>query len=291
MERETVSGLWLLDKPKGISSRKFGNRVSYKLQLKHLGHTGTLDPHATGLLILLSGYAKKVQNIFTYLPKTYLATIQLGAYSQTDDAEGPIIENPSATPPDKSQVAKVVKSFLGTIQQIPPSYSAIKIRGKRAYALARQGSECILPSRTVSIYRNELCCYDYPQLVLEISCSAGTYIRALARDMGSDLGTKAYLKDLRRLAIGEFHVERAVTLENIDQITPISLEDAGLPYPKIILTSEEWPKIRNGQKIPSSSNIEGEVLLYVQNKVVALAHVKEGTLHPKKLLTSWHHRH
>lgn len=173
-----------------------------KRQLK-VGHAGTLDPFATGLLIILLGDATKKAGDFLKLDKVYEATIQLGAKSSTGDPEGEI-DKVSARIPDEEEVHEIVSQFVGTIEQIPSAYSAIKIDGKRAYALAREGKAVDMPTRKVTIYDIEIVSYSYPELKIRTEVSSGTYIRTLAEDIGDRLQTGAYCKALRRTQIGEY---------------------------------------------------------------------------------------
>ena len=209
----------LLDKPAGISS--FGCvakvRGALKAQFGHkvkVGHTGTLDPFATGLLILLSGKMTKKSGEFLKLDKEYMATMKLGFTSSTGDPEGEIQPCLNITEiPELSTIESCLQSFIGKIPQTPPKYSAIKINGERAYKLARKGAEFEMPSREVEIYRIEVLRYEWPELVIKCYVSSGTYIRTLAEDIGEKLGVGAYLTALRRTRIGDFSVEDARKLE------------------------------------------------------------------------------
>ena len=208
----------LIDKPAGISS--FGVvakvRGALRAEFGHkikVGHTGTLDPFATGLLILLSGKMTKKSNEFLKLDKTYEATLKLGETSTTGDPEGEIrpYEN-IAEVPNLKKVQEVLASFVGKVTQTVPRYSAVKINGQRAYKLARRGEEFEAPTREVTIYRLEILEYNYPELRIRCEVSSGTYIRALAEDIGEKLGTGAYLTALRRTRIGDNKIEDAQTL-------------------------------------------------------------------------------
>ncbi len=214
----------LIDKPSGISS--FGVVAKVRARLKEtyghkikVGHTGTLDPFATGLLILLSGKMTKKSAEFLKLDKTYEATLKLGYTSTTGDPEGEITEvNPSRMSPQEchpnlDKISSIIKSFVGTITQTPPRFSAIKINGQRAYKLARQNQNFEIPSREITIYSIEILHYDYPDLTIRCHVSSGTYIRTLAEDIGKALGTGAYLTALRRTTIGNYNVLDATTLD------------------------------------------------------------------------------
>ena len=203
----------LIDKPAGMTSFDVVVRVRRKLkdEFGHkvkVGHTGTLDPFATGLLILLSGKFTKKSNEFLKLDKVYETTIKLGYISNTGDTEGEI-EKKSNKKIDLKEIQEILKSFVGEIEQTPPKFSAIKINGQRAYKLARNGADFEVPSRKVTIYNIEILEYGYPILKLRCHVSSGTYIRTLAEDIGEKLGVGAYCESLRRLKIGEYDVKDA----------------------------------------------------------------------------------
>lgn len=208
----------LIDKSAGISSFGVVARVRRKLTVEaghkvKVGHCGTLDPFATGLLILVSGKFTKRAQEFSKLDKTYLATIRLGATSSTGDPEGEIIEQDIESTPSGVDVERAVKSYVGKITQVPPAFSAIKINGERAYKLARAGKEVEMPSREVEIYDIKILRYSYPELEIEAHVSSGTYIRTLAEDIGKLLGTGAYTVSLRRLTVGNYSVDDASNWE------------------------------------------------------------------------------
>ena len=208
----------LVDKPTGISSfgvvarvrRYLTKRAGRKIKV---GHCGTLDPFATGLLILVSGKNTKRAGEFSGLDKEYEATMYLGARSSTGDPEGEI-EQVSDRQPSLSEIKKVISEFVGKVTQTPPVFSAIKINGRRAYQLARQGREIDMPSRQVTIYDINIESYIYPYLIIKTKVSSGTYIRSLAQDIGEALGVGAYTTQLRRLSVGEYSVSEAKSLED-----------------------------------------------------------------------------
>ena len=232
----------LIDKPAGISSFGVVAKIRGKLKAEFghkikVGHTGTLDPFATGLLILLSGKMTKKSGEFLKLDKIYEATLKLGYTSTTGDPEGEITEYDSTwagdgaggTPdarsrkastvgeaatagPAQSIIVSTLNSFIGKIRQTPPKFSAIKINGQRAYKLAREGKDFEIPSREIEIYSIEILKYNYPELKIRVHCSSGTYIRTLAEDIGETLKTGAYLTTLRRIKIGNYDVKDAEKL-------------------------------------------------------------------------------
>lgn len=214
---EQFDQIILADKPAGISSfgvvarvrRQLSERAGRKIKV---GHTGTLDPFATGLMILLSGTFTRRAGEFSKLDKVYEATIRLGATSSTGDPEGEITEQLVQDIPSVQQVKQTIKTFLGKITQTPPVFSAIKINGQRAYKLARAGQAVEMPSREVEIYSIELLSYEYPHIKICAHVSSGTYIRTLAQDIGDLLGTGAYVTELRRVKVGQYDIKDAVTI-------------------------------------------------------------------------------
>lgn len=211
----------LIDKPAGISSFGVVAKVRGKLKAElgkkiKVGHTGTLDPFATGLLILLTGKMTKKSSDFLKLDKTYEATLKLGYTSTTGDPEGEIREYSEISEfCALSDIKSILSGFIGKITQTPPKFSAIKINGQRAYKLARKGADFKIPSREVTIYNIEILDYNYPELRIRCDVSSGTYIRTLAEDIGKKLGTGAYLTALRRIKIGDYDIKDAKTLDMI----------------------------------------------------------------------------
>ena len=211
----------LIDKPAGISSFGVVARVRRYLSQKagkkiKVGHTGTLDPFATGLLILLSGKATKLSNQFLKLDKWYEATLCLGKISTTGDPEGVITEVNVDRQPSYSDIEKILPDFLGNIKQTVPIFSAVKINGKRAYQLARQGQKVEMPTREIEIYELEVLSYHFPELIIRTHVSSGTYIRTLGEDLGQALGVGAYLTTLRRTKVGNFDLNNAKSLTDFD---------------------------------------------------------------------------
>ena len=216
---DTEDAIILIDKPAGISSfgvvakvrgalkQKFGHKVK-------VGHTGTLDPFATGLLILLTGKMTKRSDEFLKKDKVYTATLKLGYTSTTGDPEG-IINEVNNSVPSIQNIQKTINIFIGEIDQKVPNFSAVKINGERAYKLARQGKSFDTPVRKVTIYDIDILAYNYPELKIRVHCSSGTYIRTLAEDIGVKLGTGAYLTALRREKISNYDVASALHFTNL----------------------------------------------------------------------------
>jgi len=210
----------LIDKPKGVTSHDVVDKVREITGEARVGHAGTLDPNATGLLIVGVGreFTKRLGKIAKDTKKTYQAEIFLGEERDTDDAEGVVISKAKGfLPPSENEMRLILATFLGEQEQIPPVYSALKIKGKKAYELARAGRKVELKPRKIVIYSIKLIRYKYPSLKIEIVVSSGTYIRALARDIGKRLGCGAYLSNLRRTKIGNYGVSNAQKLENLNR--------------------------------------------------------------------------
>jgi tRNA pseudouridine55 synthase len=211
------NGVILIDKPSGMTSfgvvarirRQLSNRYSKKIKV---GHTGTLDPFATGLMILVIGSECKKADLYSKLDKSYEATIRLGQVSTTGDPEGQLTDFSNIVP-TISDINSTVKQFIGEISQTPPIFSAIKIDGQRAYKMARAGKEITMPIRQIKIYSLDILGYEYPELKIRANVSSGTYIRTLAEDIGKALGTGAYCSELRRISIGSWSITDAKNLQ------------------------------------------------------------------------------
>lgn len=200
----------LIDKPVTWTSHDVVAYLRGVTKIKKVGHAGTLDPFATGLLIVGVGReATKQLDAFKNLDKTYVATLKLGVTSDTYDSTGTIVEQPTAEKPTEKQIKAVLDTFIGSQQQIPPMYSAKKVKGRKLYELARKGVEIERAPHEITIYQVNLLDYSFPALTLEIACSSGTYIRTLAHDIGQKLGTGALCSDLRRTRIGDYRAQDA----------------------------------------------------------------------------------
>jgi tRNA pseudouridine55 synthase len=211
-----MNGVINLDKPAGMTSAAAVGRVKHLLPSgTRIGHAGTLDPFATGVLLLLIGSATKASQSLMDQPKTYEATIRLGATTASDDPESEEIIIPDAREPTLDQIRAAAKLFVGTIPQVPPRFSAMKIGGRRAYDLARRNQPVELRARNVRIDAIEVIAWNPPHLEVRVDCGRGTYIRALARDLGQKLKSGGYLTQLRRTRLGRFTADRSISLERI----------------------------------------------------------------------------
>ena len=251
-------GFLLIDKPSGITSHDAVVIVRNRLSERAVGHLGTLDPAATGLLVLAVGKkALKVVHLFGDLSKEYIADVHFGAMSSTYDREGVIEETPPKPgwkEPDQLAIQNLIESrFLGKIKQVPPSHSAVHVNGERAFRLAREGKEVIIPPRVVQIDSCNVLEYKYPNLKLRIACGSGTYIRSLAHDLGKLLWCGGYLLGLQRTRVGEWSLDHAKAPDAALWTDVIPLKEILKSHPSRELTSHEWEDISHGR------NIEAEV--------------------------------
>lgn len=217
-----MNGVLLIDKPASWTSHDVVNRIRKIFQTRRVGHAGTLDPFATGLLVVGVNAGTKQLTALVGTTKTYLATARLGATSTTEDPEGTITERTGTKPPTRKELERAFDPFRGGYEQTAPIFSAKKINGKKLYELARQGktaADITLPKKHVTITTLDIISYDWPVLVFAVDCSSGTYIRSLARDLGEQLGTGAYLTELRRTRVGAYTISDAIPLESLNTKT------------------------------------------------------------------------
>lgn len=294
--KSAYHGLLVIDKPSGMTSRDVVDRVTGWFPPKtRLGHTGTLDPLATGILVVTVGIATRLAEYVQAMAKTYRTRIHLGSRSDTDDVQGNLEEVFKAPVPDLDTLARTIHEFIGEIDQVPPAFSAANVGGRRAYALARQGRPVTLQPRKVSIYSIQKLGYQFPYLDLEIHCGKGTYIRALARDLGQRLGCGGYVESLRRLKVGPFTEASALMLEADPQnarARMLPLSAAVNELPRVTLSSVNLRRLQNGliislppEKAPSShSNMQSQVAVFGEdNQFAAIATWKQDTLQPVKV--------
>jgi tRNA pseudouridine55 synthase len=247
-------GFLNVDKPAGMTSRDVIDRVCRIVGSKRVGHAGTLDPLATGVLVVAVGKATRLVEYVHAQRKTYRAGFLLGQTSDTDDVEGTIAVRDDVVPPTQEEVERAVSTFIGRIQQTPPKFSAIKLQGRRAYDLARAGAEVEMQSRPVEVYRIEIEEYSFPKLLFEIECGSGTYIRSIARDLGEVLGVGGLMGTLERTAVGVFELKDAVSLERFEQedwrthLRP--LLDGCAEMPTVVLDDEERRHFDAGRAFP-----------------------------------------
>jgi tRNA pseudouridine55 synthase len=257
-----IDGLLVLDKPNGLTSRAALDRaLRWFPSGTRMGHTGTLDPLATGVLVACLGGATRLAEHVQQMSKTYRTVIRLGARSDTDDADGTVTPVEGASAPDASTMAATVAGFVGVQEQVPPTFSAAKVTGRRAYDLARAGREVRLEARRITIHAIEVVRYAYPELELEVRCGKGSYIRSLARDLGQRLGCGGYVQTLRRTCVGPFRVEDALTLD-ADAVTARAkvrpTREAVAELPSVTLPAAELRRLMHGQELPWPGAPAGE---------------------------------
>lgn len=215
--KDLVSGVLVIDKPVGVTSHDVVQIVRRGTGIRRAGHTGTLDPRASGVLVVLIGPAVRLSEYVATDDKRYQATIRLGTTTDTYDGEGRVTGTASFEDITEEQVEEALKQFVGEIEQVPPPYSAIKVKGRRAYDMARKGEEVKLQPRKIKVYHLELLEWAPPDLVVDVHCSSGTYVRSLAHDLGEVLGCGAYLVGLRRTKSGNFTLRDAVSLRRLQE--------------------------------------------------------------------------
>jgi tRNA pseudouridine55 synthase len=302
-----MDGLILVHKPKGITSHDVVIQIRKILDIKRVGHFGTLDPMATGLLLVAVGKATRLFPFYLRATKTYQGQIRLGYSTDTYDSDGEPVSKESKRYPDKKILLENMKRFLGEIEQMSPPYSAKKYKGKALYKLVRQQKEYQLKSSKVVVHLFKLIKYDPPHMDFEVKCSSGTYIRSIAHDLGQRLGCGAHLNHLERTEIGKFHVSKSHTIKEIEKISSLGQTkkilhpiEVLLPeYPKIIVKDRAVLLVRNGREfypdsIPDAfpseedANTKGEKkqdifrLFDSQGKLLAFAIKKaeKNSLHP-----------
>lgn len=234
-----VSGIVLLDKPLGITSNRALQIVKRLYNANKAGHTGSLDPLATGLLPLCLGEATKVSGFLLDADKSYLATIKLGVKTASADAEGDIIETRPVENYSNKQINAAIENFIGDIEQIPPMHSALKVDGQPLYKLAHQGQVIERKARPVHIFEINVLRYESDEIDIDVRCSKGTYIRTLAEDIGEELGCGAHLSALRRTASGPFDIEECVTLDELEQLTQNAAEEGYDEADNLLIPSED----------------------------------------------------
>lgn len=257
-----MTGILPVDKPTGPTSHDVVAMVRHALEVRRVGHFGTLDPFASGLLVLGVGPATRLAPFAVDHPKTYLATIRLGATSTTDDAEGEIRTIEAAEPPSRETIESACRTWTGSVEQVPPAYSAKHVGGRRAYALARAGEAVALPSETVRIDRIEVLRYEWPELAIEVECGPGTYVRALARDLGEALETGGYCQALRRTRVGPIEVGQALDADGLrdpgrTRSALLAAESAVLDRPAVDLDAAGADTVAHGGRVAAPEELPG----------------------------------
>jgi tRNA pseudouridine55 synthase len=289
----TISGWLLIDKPEDISSAKALNAIKRFVKPAKVGHAGTLDPFASGLLVVGIGSTTRLMEYAVHGSKKYEFTIKFGEDRDTIDPTGQVIAT-SDERPSKEEILAILPQFMGEIEQIPPAFSAIKIKGKRAYALARDGQEVALEARRVTTHSLELGSFSEAEATFLLHCSKGYYVRSLAHDLCQRLGACGYVSHLRRTMSGKFSIKGAISLEYLEEIVHNSDYDtfhALLKSPLAALddilvqeiTGADAERIRNGLAIKAGALTEPEVALTCDNILVAICRLESGQLKPYKV--------
>jgi tRNA pseudouridine55 synthase len=291
--KRNINGVLLLDKPLGFSSNQALQKVKWLFSAAKAGHTGTLDPLATGLLPICLGEATKFAQYVTDADKTYIATIKLGATTNTGDAEGEVLTT-SVVNVTQSQFAQVCQQFVGEVSQIPPMYSALKFEGRALYTYAREGVDIARQSRLIHISHISLDNFDVDVAQITVTCSKGTYIRTLAEDIGATLGCGAHLIGLRRTETAGYLLLQAITIEQLEAL-PIEAREALLlpvdsaidSLPKIVLNADAAYFLLQGQAVwMAGKTPAGDLRLYDENNsFLGLGFLQEdGKIAPKRLI-------
>lgn len=292
IQRRPVHGIILLNKPLGISSNAALQKVRWIFRADKGGHTGALDPLATGLLPICLGEATKFSHYLLDANKTYQTTIQLGAMTTTADAEGEVVEQFAIPALSAGLIESVLAQFKGDIMQVPPMYSALKKDGRPLYELAREGIEIDRPARPVTIHSIELDGFSTDTMSITVSCSKGTYIRTLAEDIGKALGSGAYVKQLHRTQTGHFQLNEGMTIEYLESLTEAERDALLLPvyesirdFPRVQLDHGEDFYFCRGQSVMIGNEPAGASLVFAKDRFLGLGMVDdERQVHPKRLV-------
>ena len=288
MTGSVLDGIVVLDKPSGATSHQLVGRLRRVLGIRKIGHAGTLDPMATGVLILGVGRATRLLGHLALHDKRYTATVRLGARSDTDDADGEVTPVANAATLSAAQIDEALAAFRGDIMQTPSTVSAIKVQGKRAYALAREGKDVQLRARPVSITRLDLLgtrtSGDFLDVDIDVECSSGTYIRAIARDLGEKLGVGGHLTALRRTRIGNYTVDDAVQLgEEAPELMSMA-EAARRSFPVVALDASQARDVRFGRPLEIELPADTVGVLSPGGKLLGLYGPKAGKAAPITVL-------
>ena len=289
--RRRLDGVLLLDKPSGVTSNAALQRAKRAYRAEKAGHTGTLDPLASGLLPICFGEATKFAQYLLDAPKRYRATIRFGVTTTTQDAEG-AIEAACPVEFDRGKLATVLQSFLGRIEQTAPAYSALKHQGRPLYAYARAGIAVSRPPRAVDIHVLELIDWTAPDAIVDVACSKGTYVRALAADLGTAMGCGAHLAALRRTATGGFDLTRAASLQEIEETAPewrdgCLLAPATLlaALPALALGEVAARQFQHGRAVEAASLPEGTCAVFAGPTLLGVARIEAGYAHPRRVVS------
>lgn len=291
---DDINGWLIIDKPRDMGSTQVVGKTRYLLHANKNGHTGTLDPFATGVLPIAFGEATKLVPFVMDGKKEYEFVLKWGEQTQTDDTEGEVVAR-SDKIPSKDEIINALPNFIGKIKQIPPIYSAIRINGQQAYKLARKGEEIDMPEREVEIYSLELLEEYSDSAKFRVECSKGTYVRTLGKDLAEFLGTLGHLKELRRTKCGVFDLKHKILLDSLEKIEYVEerrksllpLETSLRDIAEIAVTEEDAKKLRMGQGLsPKNYDVkpsEGLVVAKLHNCLIALVRIDERKISPVRV--------
>lgn len=285
--KNAISGVLVVDKPVGMTSHDVVQVIRNGTNLRRAGHTGTLDPRASGVLVILVGPAVRLSEYVSASDKRYQAIIRLGARTDTFDADGKVTQGNQPINVTESQFEEVLKTFVGEIEQTPPPYSAVKVQGRKAYEMARKGEEVELEPRKITVHHLEVLEWAPPEVVIDVHCSSGTYVRSLANDLGEKLGCGAYLVGLRRTKSGRFSLRDAVPLRKLQESFHagnwyqylIPAAEALGDWPAIELSPDDVEGVRHGHRVKAAEDTElGKRVRGVstQGELVALMEAVQG---------------
>ncbi|HZD55275.1 MAG TPA: tRNA pseudouridine(55) synthase TruB [Anaerolineales bacterium] len=292
--KNVVSGVLVIDKPIGLTSHDVVQIIRRGTGIRRAGHTGTLDPRASGVLVVLIGPAVRLSEYVSASDKRYQATIRLGSSTDTYDSEGAVTGSAAFDGITEEQFLEALQGFEGEIQQVPPPYSAVKVKGKKAYEMARKGEDVDLEPRSINVYSLELLEWAPPEVVIDVYCSSGTYVRSLANDLGNALGTGAHLIGLRRTRSGRFTLRDAVPLRRLKEAFQagdwykylIPAADALGDWPAIELDPDQVELVRHGHRIEAEPGSKGWARgISTQGDLVALLEFdpESGEWQPRKV--------
>jgi tRNA pseudouridine55 synthase len=297
--KNAISGALVVDKPTGMTSHDVVQAIRNGTGIRRAGHTGTLDPRASGVLVVLLGPAVRLSEYVSASDKRYQAIVRMGASTDTFDADGKFTRRSDAPiNVTEGQFEEALKKFIGHIEQTPPPYSAVKVQGRKAYEMAREGEEVDLAPRTIDVYHLEVLEWAPPEVVIDVHCSSGTYVRSLANDLGDLLGCGAYLVGLRRTKSGRFSLRDATPLRKLQEAFHagnwaqylIPAAEALADWPAIELDPDQVDAIKHGHRIPAAEDAKPGMVRAVSmaGELVALMELEEDTRQwrPKKVFFS-----
>lgn len=292
--KNVVSGVLVVDKPVGLTSHDVVQIIRRGTGIRRAGHTGTLDPRASGVLVVLVGPAVRLSEYVSASDKRYQATIRLGSSTDTYDSEGSITNSAAVGEISEEEFDEILQQFVGEMEQVPPPYSAVKVKGRKAYEMAREGEEVDLEPRMINVYSLEVLEWAPPEAVIDVYCSSGTYVRSLAHDLGKSLGTGAHLVGLRRTKSGRFTLRDAVPLRRLQEAFDagnwyqylIPAAEALADWPMVELDADQVELVRHGHRVPAEGEVKGWARgVSQQGDLVALMLADEDTneWQPKKV--------